>query len=72
VYAAQLLGVSPGEAPGAMPGMFAAKFLVRRRITARPGPVAHGSQFGGGKQLQLPHAQIIPESDLKRRPTGCR
>jgi hypothetical protein len=69
VDAAQLLGVSLGDAPGAVPGMVAAELLSGGRIIPPSGRVAHGSQFGPAEQSELRHASIVPESGSNGRPT---
>jgi hypothetical protein len=65
-YTAELLGVTPGEPPVPVPRMLPPELLIHRRITTRPGPIPHGSHFGPGKQLQLPHALIVPELSENR------
>ncbi|MEV8516533.1 hypothetical protein [Dactylosporangium sp. NPDC051484] len=68
VYAAEALGVASGQAPSSVPLVFPAELLFCRRITTRPGPVAHGSQFRRGKQLQLRHAFDYPRTQPKSPP----
>jgi hypothetical protein len=62
VGAAEFFGVASGEAPGAVPGVFATELLICGRIATRPGPVTHGGQFGDGEQSQLPHIKNCPRT----------
>jgi hypothetical protein len=56
------------KAPSAPMLMQAAKLITLGRMVTRRRPVTHSTQLGRGKQLELPHGTIVPETLHDRRP----
>ncbi|MEU4215184.1 hypothetical protein [Actinoplanes sp. NPDC026623] len=64
----QPLFVAPDQAPNTPRFMVATKSFTLGRISTRGGAITHSGEFRRGKQLKLPHSEILPRSSGLRSP----